>query len=129
MCYAPKQHACIHSNSGLLVEVNLVAAFTAATMTAAFDFLSSAALSIQHSFPKQMQIKDMDGKQPRIATATRDGHSHICWSHSLGRQLTIRPLQYDSLFLVLLPAYSRDTQMLSHYLYLNCPAITCVLCD
>ena len=52
-------HTC--SNSGLLVEVNLVAAFMhAATMTATIDFLSSAALSIlttQHSFPKEMQIK------------------------------------------------------------------------
>ena len=28
----------------------------------------------------------------------------------------IRPLQYDSLFLVLPPAYSRDTCLLGHYL-------------
>ena len=38
--------------------------------------------------------------------------------------LTLRPLQYDSLFLVLPPAYPRDTRILGHYLYLNCPAIT-----
>ena len=40
--------------------------------------------------------------------------------------MLIRPLQYDSLFLVLLPTYSRDTHILGHYLYLNCPVITWV---
>ena len=43
---------------------------------------------------------------------------------SKGDQLELRPLQYDSLLLVLPSAYSKDTRILGHYLHLNCPAIT-----
>jgi len=43
------------------------------------------------------------------------------------KEQPVRPLQYDSLFLVLPPAYSRDTCILGHYLYLYHMTL-CVLC-